>query len=461
MTQMNKFPKIALTCATLIAAVLTAQTPAPKPVAPKAAAPKAAAAKPAAEPTGVDAIIELVKGGMSEAMVLRTIRSEGTAYKLAPADMLKLQRAGVSENVINTMLEPAAAAPAAPVQAAAPPAAPVQAAPVAEVTSSLPSVAKVAKKRRIAVMPFDFAAVQTWVNYWFQGSNVNVGQGIRAMLTARMGAAKNITLLERARLDAIESELKLNNTSLVNQGTKVKMGKVSGADCLLLGDVVIFGRDDRSERKGVSATTFGPALRRIPGIGNSAASVGKFSKEEKAVVAIVLRIVDTETGEVLDTAEARGESSRSSKDWSVFANSSGNSVRNSDGMTSSNFQATIIGEATSNAVDMIIKLLDEKVPQLPLRTRSIEGRVARAAGTTVILGFGSTDGVEKGDRFEILQIVNEVRDPVTKEVLDVETRKVGEFVVSEAREKIANGTYAGQAVLESYQKGYMARLITQ
>ena len=48
-----------------------------------------------------------------------------------------------------------------------------------------------------------------------------------------------------------------------------------------------------------------------------------FSKEEKAVVGINLRLVDTETGEVIDTAEARGESSRSSKDFSAVLGGAG------------------------------------------------------------------------------------------------------------------------------------------
>ena len=39
------------------------------------------------------------------------------------------------------------------------------------------------------------------------------------------------------------------------------------------------------------------------------------NKEEKAVVGINLRLVDAETGEVIETAEARGESSRKSKDY--------------------------------------------------------------------------------------------------------------------------------------------------
>jgi curli biogenesis system outer membrane secretion channel CsgG len=442
--------------------VVAAQQPAPKQPAPAAAPAKKAA--PAAN-SGVDNIIELVKGGLSESMVISAVRREGKAYKLTTADLVKLQKAGVSENIIQVMMDPSgapASAPApAPAAAAAAPAAatitPV-AATVSTPAASLPTVEKTVKKRRIAVMAFDYAAVQTWVQYWFH-SNVNIGEGIRAMLVARMHQAKNVTLLERARLDAIQKELNLNQTGAVDKGKKVKTGKITGADCLLLGDITIFGRDDKAEGQHVGGSTYGSVLHRVPLVGNKVGSLGQFKKEEKAVVAIALRIVDTETGEVLETAEARGESSRSSKNWDVFVAGGGNSVNASDHMTSSNFAETIIGEATSDAVNKVLKFLDDRVPQLPLHTRTVEGMVARASGSSVILGIGSTEGVEKGDHFEVHKILNEIRDPTTKEVLDVETQKVGEMVITEVREKIATGAYSGQPIALSEHQKYTARLI--
>src|SRR6185436_20290285 len=87
-----------------------------------------------------------------------------------------------------------------------------------------------------------------------------------------------------------------------------------------------------------------------------AGAVVTMNKEEKAVVGINLRLVDTETGEVIETAEARGESSRKSKDYGAIVGVSGTgAVAGGIGMTSANFQQTIIGEATSNAVTKIVE----------------------------------------------------------------------------------------------------------
>ncbi len=73
------------------------------------AGPKARRAAKAAAASGVDTVIALVKGGMSEALVIRTLKSEGKTYKLSTADLLKLQKAGVSETIIDAMTDPAPA----------------------------------------------------------------------------------------------------------------------------------------------------------------------------------------------------------------------------------------------------------------------------------------------------------------------------------------------------------------
>src|ERR1051325_2338550 len=98
--------------------------------APAGAEPQAKpAAKPApraAAPSGVDTVIALVKGGMSEALVIKPLRAEGKTYTRTPADLWRLRAAGVGEPIMHAMTEPksgAASAAAAPAASAAPAAA--------------------------------------------------------------------------------------------------------------------------------------------------------------------------------------------------------------------------------------------------------------------------------------------------------------------------------------------------
>jgi curli biogenesis system outer membrane secretion channel CsgG len=447
----------------LLASGASAQTaPKPAPAAPAApAAPKPAAAPRV--PSGVDTVIALVKGGMSEALVVRTLQREGKTYTLSTADLLKLQSAGVSEAIIHAMTEPASAAAAAPAAARTPAvvtaAAEVPAVARGAATAFPPDLADVpsARKRRLAVRPFDYSTVTTWVNFWFN-NNVNIGEGIRAMLTVRMDQSKNITLLERTNIQDVMKEQDFGASNRVKKGTNARVGQLSGADAMLYGDIVIFGRDDTTKRKGLGA-----AIGRFNPV---AGAVVTMNKEEKAVVGINLRLVDTETGEVIETAEARGESSRKSKDYGAILGVSSVGVGGAGAsMTSSNFQQTIIGEATSNAVTKIVEFLEARIPQLPAKPRDIDGRVATVGSGTIVLNVGSQDGVLRGDRFEILQINGEIKDPTTREVIDVDAVKIGEFVADGVREKTSTGAYGGQPLSAAYVtasgKGYAARLMSK
>ncbi len=429
-------------------------SPSPKPP----AAPAPAAAKPVARPaapkpvgTTVDTIVELVKGGLSEPMVVQVLKKENKTYNLSAMDLLKLQKAGVSENIVKVMMDPkaevAAAAPA-PVAAVAPAPA-VAAEPAAVVqTVSAPAAAPVVQKRKLSIQAFDYSAVKTAVTFWFK-NDVNIGEGIRAMLTVRLGKAGKVGLVERTRLQTLIEEQDRGASGRTNQGTKARIGKITGADAILLGDIVIFGRDD-VKKKGKLAVFSG-----VMGV-----DWGKFSKEEKAVVAINFRIVDAETGEVIETGEARGESLRKSKDWSVVLGSSNTAGGAGASMQSSNFEETIIGEATMAAVDKLAEELNRRIPALPKKALEIEGRVAQAMPDgTLYINVGSADGVQSGDRFEIHQIMDVVLDPVTKEVLDQRTVKVGDMQVKTIREKVTIGNYNGPAINLSVGKGFAARKV--
>jgi len=122
-------------------------------------------------------------------------------------------------------------------------------------------------------------------------------------------------------------------------------------------------------------------------------------------------------------------------------------------MTSSNFAQTIIGEATQDAVNKIAEILLTQTVNMKKSVRPVEGRVADVSGKTLVLNVGSNDGVNVGEVFEVLNIVREVKDPVTKETLDVVTEKTGEMTITSVRDKVATGTYTGSAA----KVGFMAR----
>jgi curli biogenesis system outer membrane secretion channel CsgG len=435
---------------TLLVALALGQTAAPK-AAPKATPVKAAAPK-AAQPSAVDSVIESVKAGLSESLIIRTLQRENKPANLAPADLVKLKNAGVSENIIGVMLDPAsapapaaAAAPApapAPVAAAAPASAPApEPAPTAAAPAPAGPTAQ-ADKKRVIVDEFDYSAVKTQVQAVFN-TQQDIGKGIRAMLVTRLAQANKVVVVERAKLATLTKEQDFNASNRVKQGTGARVGQISGADALLSGDIIIFGRDDK--KKSVK----GGGL-----IGGAFGAIASSKNEDKAVVAIDYRLIDAETSEVIATGEARGESVRKGNALGAIGGAIGKGVAGVQvDMTSSNFAETIIGEATQDCVNKLAAILLEQTGSMKKTVREVEGRVADVSGKTIVLNVGSVDGVNVGEVFEVLRIVREVKDPVTKETLDVVTEKTGEMTITSVRDKIATGTYAGSAA----QVGFMAR----
>ena len=382
-------------------------------------------------------MIQSVKAGLSESLIIRTMQRENKPANLTTADLVKLKNAGVSENIIEVMLDPASApaASAAPAPAAAPPPPPPAPEPAPVAVSAPPpgppSAAQLqAQKKRVIVDEFDYSTVKTQVQAVFN-TQQDIGKGIRAMLVKRIADANNLVVVERAKIQNIMKEQDFNASNRVKQGSGARVGHISGADAMLSGDIVIFGRDDKkSSVKG--GGMFGGV------IGGIAAS----KNEDKAVVVIDYRLIDAETSEVIATGEARGESVRKGNALGAIGGALGKGVAGVQvDMTSSNFAQTIIGEATQDCVNKLADILKEQSANMKKTVREVETSVADVSGNTLVITAGGNDGVNVGEVFEILQIVREVKDPTTKEVLDRITNKVGEMTITSVRDKIATGTY--------------------
>jgi curli biogenesis system outer membrane secretion channel CsgG len=419
------------------------QTTAPAP------APKAAKAK--AAPSQVDSVIESVKAGLSEGLIIRTLQRDNKPANLTTADLVKLKNAGVSENIINVMLDPAsapaaAAAPAAPAPApaaAAPAPAPAPE-PVASASAAPAASGPIsqAQKKRVIVDEFDYSTVKTSVQAVFN-TQQDIGKGIRAMLVTRLAQANKVVIVERAKMATLTKEQDFNASNRVKQGSGARIGQISGADALLSGDIVVFGRDDK--KKSVK----GGGL-----IGGVIGGIASSKNEDKAVVVIDYRLIDAETSEIIATGEAKGESVRKGNALGAIGGALGKGVAGVQiDMTSSNFAQTIIGEATQDCVNKLADILLEQTSNMKKTVREVEGRVADVSGKTLVLNVGSNDGVNVGEVFEILNIVREVKDPVTKETLDVVTEKTGEMTITSVRDKVATGTYTGSPA----KVGFMAR----
>jgi len=110
----------------------------------------------------------------------------------------------------------------------------------------------------VAVFPLEDLAAS--------GETKGLGDEIAATLTDGLARSGKVRVVERWRLKQILDELKLSASGLIDDQTAVKAGKILGANALLLGSFVKF----------------------------------------QSSVKINIRVVKTETGEILSTEKAAG-----------------------------------------------------------------------------------------------------------------------------------------------------------
>lgn len=289
------------------------------------------------------------------------------------------------------------------------------------------------QKKRVAVLNFEYAAVQSQVSAVF-GTNVDVGKGIADLLVDRLVRGGAFSVIERKAIDKIMAEQNFSNSDRADASSAAKIGRLLGVQAIIIGSITQFGRDDK--KVGVGGGAFGGMAGRY-GLGG----VGK--KESKAAVNLTARMVNTDTGEIMAVASGKGESSRSGAMLGGGGGSYGGGGGGAIDMSSSNFADTILGEAVSKAVDQMSAELQQGASNLPTVAVNIDGVVADASGGTLILNIGSRAGLKVGDRLQVRRPVREVKDPDTGKVIRRVEDTLGEVVITNVDESSAEGKYTG------------------
>src|SRR6185369_3011470 len=124
-------------------------------------------------------------------------------------------------------------------------------------------------KKALSIENFDYSTVMTSVQAIF-GTQQNIGQGINAMLTKRIVQDGKFTVVERRKVNDVIKEQDFSASNRVKQGTGARVGQIRGANLTLMGDIVVFGRDDRKV-SGVAGAI-------VPGAGGVAGGYKSDSK---------------------------------------------------------------------------------------------------------------------------------------------------------------------------------------
>jgi curli biogenesis system outer membrane secretion channel CsgG len=291
------------------------------------------------------------------------------------------------------------------------------------------------QKKRVAVMDFDYATVHSGMAAIF-GSDVDIGKGISDMLVDRLVTSGVYSVIERKALDKILAEQNFSNSDRADPTSAAKIARILGVNAIIIGSITQFGRDDKSMNVGGGAV--GGITRRfgVGGVGRS---------EAKAVVAINARLIDTSTAEILGVASGKGESQRKSTSLLGAGGGGGTAAGGAFDMRSSNFGATILGEATAQAVSQLATQMDQNAGKLPTTTISVQGLVADATGGILVLNVGSRSGVKVGDRLEVRRKIRDIKDPSTGKVLRSIEDRIGDLTITEVDESSSVGAYSGSS----------------
>lgn len=141
-------------------------------------------------------------------------------------------------------------------------------------------------KPRLGVLRF---TNETSAGWWYS----NVGRDLQDMLIAELAAMKSFKVLERKELDAVLDEQDLGQSGRVSKATSSKIGNITGAQYLVSATVSAFENRTSGTGGGISFKGF---------------SVG--GKKSTAYMAVDLKVIDVETGEIADvrTVEATSKS---------------------------------------------------------------------------------------------------------------------------------------------------------
>jgi curli biogenesis system outer membrane secretion channel CsgG len=188
-----------------------------------------------------------------------------------------------------------------------------------------------------------------------------------------------------------------------------KIGRMTPAQLLVRGSVTHVQDNTKSSGGGLSFKGIS--------LGGSAGS---------AEINFTIYLVDAETGQVVASKDIIGKSGRKGFKVGYHGSALGGLTGKLGGKMEDN-----VGEAAQDAIGQAVQYLIGQLESIPW-----EGTVMLVKGDKIIVNRGSRDGVSVGRAFKVGEI-EELVDPDTGEVLDVEMTQVGTIEVTKVKEKIA------------------------
>lgn len=268
-------------------------------------------------------------------------------------------------------------------------------------------------KKRIAVTKFDNKVKGAYGNW-------KLGDSMAEMLTTELVKTGRFVVVERQALQDILGEQELGQTGVVKQETAAKVGQVLGAQIIVRGVVSEFEQSESGGGGGFAISGF-----RIGG------------RSSRAHVGVDIRLIDSSTGQVLQSHNSVGNVESSGI---AFGVSSGNVDFGAD-----SFKNAPIGQATRQAIHDAVSFIVAAMEKMPF-----SAKVIKIAGGKVYINAGKQTNIRPQDKFFVYSKGEDLVDPDTGLKLGAEEKLIGTVEVREVQDKFSIGSLtSGNAALKA------------
>ena len=256
-------------------------------------------------------------------------------------------------------------------------------------------------------------AVSRFENKTAWRGQVSLDDGMADQLTDALMHSGQFVVVERQTLGDVVAEQDLANSGRAQKSQSAQTGKLVNAQILVKGTVTEFEQNSTGSASGVGFGGFN--------IGN---------KRDEAHVGLIIRLIDTTTGEVLASERVEGKAASGGVKF-------GMDVAGVQFGTAG-FSKTPLGKAVQEAIDNCVNIIATKLKNVPF-----QARIIKVKDDEVLVSGGEKTGIAEGDVFTVYSVGESLVDPTTGEQLGSELEKRGTIKVTKVEEKYAKAKAQG------------------
>lgn len=255
-------------------------------------------------------------------------------------------------------------------------------------------------KRKVAIGRFT-NETQYGKGLFYDKENDPMRKQALDILSSKLAQSGKFILLEREDLDVLVKE------------AGDSMNKI-GADYIILGSITEFGRKNEGHEQVFSST-----------------------KTQTVEAGVSIRLVETATGLIIYSDEAKGYAETTSKQTLGIGGTAG-------------FDATLSDKAISAALSQLVENIINKCMDKPWRSYIL----AEDSGSYIIAG-GTTQGLAAGDKFNVYKKGRKVKNPQTGMEIELPGTLIGVVTVQMSigdtpETEISFCSYQGQDIDEEH-----------